>query len=337
MAENNKLKILYILDIMKKTDENHPVNSTQIAEQLSRYGIKAERKSIGRDLECLEDAGYSIIKCENHNLGWYMIDQEFEDFELKILADSVAAARFLTLEDSNKLIRKIKKLATKDGESIIKLTTNVDEAIKIADAKFKIKYDTIMRAIAEHKQIRFQYYELSAGNKKVLRKNGYVYQVSPYFLVLVDDQYYVVSSLKQYDNPTNFRLEMITNLEVLEEPVKPMKEVEELKKIGATYSIGDYIRESVHMWSGEVTNIRLRCRKECRHDILMKYGKNVSCRDDGEGYFIAHVKVSDNPGFYQWFAAYGSNVVIQSPESMRQKYIQYLKETIQCYESGGTD
>ncbi|MBQ6994333.1 MAG: hypothetical protein IJN64_07595 [Lachnospiraceae bacterium] len=140
MAENNKLKILYILDIMKKTDENH-------------------------------------------NLGWYMIDQDFEDFELKILADSVAAARFLTLEDSNKLIRKIKKLATKDGESIIKLTTNVDEAIKIADAKFKIKYDTIMRAIAEHKQIRFQYYELSAGNKKVL-----------------------------------------------EEPVKPMKEVEELKK-----------------------------------------------------------------------------------------------------------
>ena len=183
MAEKNKLKILYILDIMKKTDENHPVNSTQIAEQLSRYGIKAERKSIGRDLECLEDAGYSIIKCENHNLGWYMIDQEFEDFELKILADSVAAARFLTLEDSNKLIRKIKKLATKDGESIIKLTTNVDEAIKIADAKFKIKYDAIMRAIAEHKQIRFQYYELSAGNKKVL-----------------------------------------------EEPVKPMKEVEELKK-----------------------------------------------------------------------------------------------------------
>ena len=300
MAENNKLKILYILDIMKKTDENHPVNSTQIAEQLKRYGIKAERKSIGRDLECLEDAGYSIIKCENHNFGWYMIDQEFEDFELKILADSVAAARFLTLEDSHKLIRKIKKLATKDGESIINATTNVDEAMKIADAKFKIKYDTIMRAIAEHKQIRFQYY--------------------------------VVSNLKQYDNPTNFRLEMITNLEVLEESVRPMKEVEELKKIGTAYSIGDYVRESVHMWTGEVTNIKLRCKKECRHDILMKYGKNVSCRDDGEEYFIAHVKVSDNPGFYQWLAAYGSNIVIQSPDSMRQKYIQYIKETIKCYE-----
>ena len=40
-----------------------------------------------------------------------------------------------------------------------------------------------MSAIAEHKQIRFQYYELSAGNKKVL-----------------------------------------------EEPVNPMKELEQLKK-----------------------------------------------------------------------------------------------------------
>ena len=50
MAENSKLKILYILDIMKKTDALHPLNTTQIAEKLLNYGIKAERKSIGRDL-----------------------------------------------------------------------------------------------------------------------------------------------------------------------------------------------------------------------------------------------------------------------------------------------
>ena len=83
MAENNKLKLLHILSMMKKTDEFHPLNATQIKEKLKAYMIDAERKSISRDIECLSDAGYSIIKCANHNKGWYMTDQDFEDFIIK--------------------------------------------------------------------------------------------------------------------------------------------------------------------------------------------------------------------------------------------------------------
>ena len=95
MTEKNKLKILYILEMMRKTDENHPLNSSQIAAKLKRQGMEVERKSIGRVLDSLEEAGYSIIKCENHNLGWYMVDQEFENYEIKMLADAVATAKFL--------------------------------------------------------------------------------------------------------------------------------------------------------------------------------------------------------------------------------------------------
>ena len=123
MAETNKLKILYVLDIMRKTDEQHPMNISQIAEKLwSVYGLKSERKSINRDLQTLEDAGYSIVKCENHNLGWYMVDQDFEDHELKMLADAVASAKFMTLEDSRALIKKIKNIATREGEKLIDTT-----------------------------------------------------------------------------------------------------------------------------------------------------------------------------------------------------------------------
>ena len=39
MAENSKLKLLYILDMMKKTDEHHPLNATQIAARLEQCGI----------------------------------------------------------------------------------------------------------------------------------------------------------------------------------------------------------------------------------------------------------------------------------------------------------
>lgn len=155
MPENNKLKLLYILEMMKKTDEFHPLNSTQIKEKLKAYMIDAERKAISRDIECLEDAGYSIIKCANHNKGWYMTDQDFEDYRAENIADAVAKAQFLTVEDTRKLIKKIKKLATAEGEKIIARTTFVDDDLKIADNKFKLKFDLLIRAITAGNRCNF--------------------------------------------------------------------------------------------------------------------------------------------------------------------------------------
>ena len=44
---NGKLKILYIIDILKKySDEEHPINATEIFNYLKKYGINAERKAI---------------------------------------------------------------------------------------------------------------------------------------------------------------------------------------------------------------------------------------------------------------------------------------------------
>lgn len=333
MAENSKLKILYILDIMKKTDALHPLNTTQIAEKLLNYGIKAERKSIGRDLECLEDAGYSIVKCENHNQGWYMTDLDFEDHELKMLVDAVASAKFLTIQESRAMIKKIKNLATKEGERLIDATTVMDPAMKIADSKFKFKFDLVMRAIAEKKQIRFQYYELTSGNQRRLKRDGYVYQISPYYIVLVNnEEYFVVGNPVTHDHTAHFRIEMMTNAEVMDEKVRPMQEIVELKEIGNTKTIGDYIRETVNMWSGESTKVTLRCGNGCRHNLMVKFGKDITMRDEDVDTFIAYVNVANNEGFYQWLAAYGPHITIEAPKNMRQHYIEYLKKTLACYE-----
>ena len=256
MAENSKLKILYILDIMKKSDEKHPLNTTDIKEKLKSYGISSERKSISRDLQCLEDAGYTIVKCENHNDGWYMADQDFEDYELKMLVDSIAAAQFLTVDDSRRIIKKLKKLATRDGERLIDATMIMDDQMKLLDKKFKFKFDTIMRAIADNVQISFQYRDRDSSAKK-LKYDGYVYNVSPYYIVLNNNEYYMLANSKRNNNITFYRIEMMENVNPLEEKSRPAKEIEELKNIGSNKSIGDFLRESVHFWSGDSVSVTL--------------------------------------------------------------------------------
>ena len=58
---SNKIKLLYILDILKESDEKNPITTNRILERLKCYGIEAERKAILRDIEILKNYGIDII------------------------------------------------------------------------------------------------------------------------------------------------------------------------------------------------------------------------------------------------------------------------------------
>lgn len=329
LAEHSKLKLLYILEIMRKTDEFHPLNSTQIAAKLSAYGIQAERKSIGRDLACLEDAGYSIIKCSDHNKGWYMTDQAFEDFELKILCDAVGSSPFLTDRDTRDLVKKVRDLATAEGEKLISAATYLDTSIKTDDTSNKIKIDTLIRAIKARKKITFCYYEDTAGNQRKLRRDGHVYCVSPYYLVLYENQYFLICNSDTNDGLTHFRLEMMTGVVLTEQDAR---NPETIPIHGQNFDLGAYLRRSQNMWGGEKVQVKLRCDHYIRDVIRMRFGKHLMLVDDGPEHFTVNVEVADNTGLYQWLAGQGNRLCVLSPPSVRAHYLQYLQEIMNLYE-----
>ena len=93
--------ILNILDILKKyTDEVHRLSQKDIIIILeNEYQMKADRKSIKRNLENLKEYGYNIECSEKtriNNRGEeeiittdYYLDRDFTDSELRLLIDSV--------------------------------------------------------------------------------------------------------------------------------------------------------------------------------------------------------------------------------------------------------
>lgn len=63
MTYNNKakLKTLYVKQILEKeTDAEHGLSMRQIIERLEQFDIKAERKSVYRDIEVLREFGCDI-------------------------------------------------------------------------------------------------------------------------------------------------------------------------------------------------------------------------------------------------------------------------------------
>ena len=189
-----------------------------------------------------------------------------------------------------------------------------------------------MRAITAHKQLRFQYYEMTAGNKKVLKRDGYMYQVSPYFIVLSGEEYFLIANPNTHNHVTYFRIEMITNMEVCDERTRPMREIEELKDINQSRTIADYLRENVSMWNGETVSVTLRGKNNLRHDVMRKFGRNIMIRDEGKEEFVAHVRVANSEGLYYWLAAYGPYITIEGPNDVRQGYIEFLKNSLKRYE-----
>jgi hypothetical protein len=56
---NQKLKLLYLLKILlEKTDSEHTLTVPEMIEELKKYNISAERKSIYDDIEALKFTGY---------------------------------------------------------------------------------------------------------------------------------------------------------------------------------------------------------------------------------------------------------------------------------------
>lgn len=53
MEDEKKPRLLLIFKMLQRTDVEHPLNTTEIINNLKQYGVDAERKAVLRDLKAL--------------------------------------------------------------------------------------------------------------------------------------------------------------------------------------------------------------------------------------------------------------------------------------------
>lgn len=337
----NKYRLLRVFEYMLQTDEEHPLNVTQIQNKLAEDGFcdkLPDRKSILRDLACINDCGYEIEVCENHNCGKYMNGKQkvFEGYQLKMLADAVTSARFLSTDDAKKLIDSIMSLGTIADKELLKKAVIRDESLNVATKQAKYNFDRILEAIRERKQISFQYNDkhLAKPAQEDLRNDGMIYYVSPYYLVPAKNDYYVIACTGEYKNFSHYRVSRMINVKETELAAKDIKLNETYKKLLADGKcISDYLREHINMWFGDTQRVILHCRQQTRLDVLGTFGNllNINdCEGDKE-YFTTSVQVQVGGGFFNWVAGMGGNVIITGPECVREAYKKYLESQLALY------
>lgn len=111
---NQKLKLIYLMKILlEKTDDEHGLTLAEIMQELERYGVTAERKSLYADFEALKTYGIDIISEQKSRTVYYQVaSRDFEIAELKLLVDAVQSSKFITEKKSHELIKKLESFAS---------------------------------------------------------------------------------------------------------------------------------------------------------------------------------------------------------------------------------
>lgn len=326
-TSNQKLKLLYIIKILsEQTDEQHYMSAGRLIEELAKYDIKAERKSIYDDMNQLMDFGYDIVLVKSRtNGGYYLASREFELAELKLLVDVVQSSRFITLKKSKELIQKLEKMASREEAKQLQRQVYVANRVKTANESIYYNVDDIHKAIQNNAQIRFQYLEWNLEKQLVPRKEGRRYQVSPWALTCKDENYYLIAHDKEENKIKHFRVDKMGNIEVLEE------EKREGSDLFERFDIADYANKTFGMFGGTEEVVTLQFHNSLIGVVMDRFGKEVSVRKREEDTFSVRVKVAVSGQFFGWLTGLGEKVKIVAPEDTVRQYRKYMENIIQNY------
>lgn len=313
-SANQKLKLLYLMQfLLQRSDEAHPLTVQQMIDELARRGIGAERKSIYDDLEALRVFGLDIVQSRGKTTGYYVGVRDFELPELKLLVDSVQSSKFITHKKTLSLIKKIESLASAYDAQLLQRQVYVRNRVKSMNESVYYNVDEISNAITQDKAIRFRYFDYTVTKERRFRRDGARYEISPFSLMWDDENYYMLGYDAEAGRLKHYRVDKMTDISASEQSRSGKEAFGEI-------DMPQYSKKVFGMFTGETVTVRLRFAEHLAGAVIDRFGRDVMITAAGDGHFSVSVDVAVSPQFYAWLFAFGTEVEILSPESVRDEF-----------------
>ena len=328
-----KLKILYLLKILsERSDEEHPLTIKDIQTELERYGITAERKSLYDDIAELRNFGVNIETIKSRSFAYYIAERDFQLPELKLLVDSVQCAKFLTPKKTNDLIKKIENLTSVYEASSLQRQVYVKGRVKTQNEQIYITTDLIHDAISANKQISFKYYvwqvDFSTREKvkRVFRRDGATYTVSPWALTWEDENYYLIAYDSAEGKTKHFRVDKMAHINIIEKSFRD----------GAAqfknFDIASYCTKSFGMFGGTEEDVRVIFDNHLIGVVVDRFGTDIFISKVDDEHFSAVLKATISPVFISWLLSFGNQAKVVSPDHVVELIKNQVDDIRNMYE-----
>ncbi len=343
-----KLLIMNILDILRRyTDANHRLSQKEIQDILrSEYGMNAERKAIRRNLADLMDFGYEIeysetarmvpdpktgVPQEGCVLSDFYLVRDFTDGELRLLIDSLLFSPHIPYSQRKALVEKLEGLSNVYFRARVRHIAAMPQN-RADNRQLFLNIELLDEAISKKRKITFHYLEY--GTDKRLhprtRPDGTVreYIISPYQMAAKEGKYYLICNYDKYDNISNYRLDRIADIRILDQPVKPFASLNWAG--GRTLDLATYMKEHPYMYASDNVQVKLRVRRALISDVIDLFGSDVRFSDeDDSGVTVTTFTNALAAG--RFARSFAPDVVVLEPESLRSQVMETLEQTLEAY------
>ncbi len=319
-SPRQKLKLLFLRRfLLEQSDEEHPVSTRSLLEELERQGIAAERKSIYDDMETLSAAGLDVQSRKGRDGGWFIGERDFQLAELKLLVDAVQSCKFISSQKSSALIRKLEGLTSVHQARQLQRQVYVTGRTKTMNESVYYTIDQLHAAISAGRAVSFRYFEYNVQKERVFRRAGADYRVSPYGLIWDSENYYLAGFDHEKREMRHYRVDKMSGLTVTDLPREGDESCRE-------FDIATYGQRHFGMFRGREAQVRLQCGKGLVGVILDRFGRECILVPDGEDHFTVTVPVVVSPQFLGWLFGLGDGVELTGPDWAVEEYRQQLRQ-----------
>ena len=326
-SENNKkLLLIYVLEILKEhSDGDNPLTQQEIIDKINLvYNMKVERKAISSNIENLRSLGFDIQQINRK--GYFLGQREFEPSEVQFLVDAVFSSRVISAKQSIDLSKKLYSFLSKYQRKKYNYIYKSESLLKSNNKQIFYNIELINEAIEKKKQISFTYNEYDINQNLVPRKNVKVYVVNPYFMVNSQGKYYLVCNYNAFDEIANYKMDLITDIKILDRQVKP---VNKLKGYEKGLDVTKYVNQNIYMFGSEVITAEVELLNPNYTISILKewFGKNATIKKENNKTFATII--SNEKALVYWCLQYGEHIKLLSPEQTKtqlQKQIEILRK-----------
>lgn len=307
---------------LEKTDVDNALSTKDLINELAKYGISVERKTIYSDIELLRLYGLDIECHQSKTFKYYISSRVFELPELKLLIDAVQSSRFITKKKSLKLIEKIFSLTSIYQAKQLNRHVHIANRPKTINENIYYSVDTIHEAINIGKKISFKYFDYNTDKKKVYRKNGGRYTQTPIALCWNDDSYYLITYNKKYDESVHYRVDRISHVEISSEDADSVD--------SKRFNTAEHGKKVFGMFGGKAIKACLSFDNQLVNVVLDHFGKDTIIFKDNDRFQIS-VEIIDSPVFLAWMFQFGKRAEIIEPNELKESMKKLIEENAMIY------
>ena len=306
-----KMLNIMILKILERySDEHRPLTQKKILELLDlEYGMKCDRRSVKSNLISLKEMGYDI----NIRKGVY-IHRDFEDAELRMLIDNVLFSKTLSQSQAKRLIEKLKNLGSNQFSAKVNHICNLPELPHSDNTQVMFNLDTLNFAITKRRKVSFIFNRYGIDLKLHPRREQ-PYIVSPYQMAATNGRYYLIAYDEEKNTFSNYRIDKMTDVKILNIPVKPKSELAEFTN---GFNLPSHMAEHIYMFSGESIWVKFWTTDFMLDALIDWFGKDFKILEKNEDKILINVKVNKTAMKF-WIMQYGENIEVVEPLTLRDE------------------